>query len=56
MAINPAGEIFLYLALLFGATYLAAGLPARVRMPLVLGVLFVAMAAPRSRASSWASF
>lgn len=45
MAETVVGEIFLDLALLFGLTYLVAGLLARLRIPAVLGALFVAMAA-----------
>lgn len=44
MTETQIGELLLYLALLFGLTYLAAGLLARLRIPAVLGALFVAMA------------
>jgi len=44
MTETQIGEILLYLALLFGLTYFAAGLLARLRIPGVLGALFVAMA------------
>jgi len=44
MTETQVGEILLILALLFGLTYLAAGLLARFRIPGILGALFVAMA------------
>ena len=39
------GEIVLELGVLLAVTYLLAGLLARVRIPPILGALFVAMAA-----------
>ncbi len=45
MSETQIGEILLYLSLLFALTCLAAGLLARLRIPGILGALFVAMAA-----------
>jgi len=45
MTESQVGELLLELALLFGASYLLAGLMARIRMPGILAALFVAMVA-----------
>ncbi len=45
MTETQTGEILLFLALLFVATYLVAGLLTRLRIPGILGGLFVAMGA-----------
>ncbi|VAV84173.1 hypothetical protein MNBD_DELTA01-798 [hydrothermal vent metagenome] len=39
------GELLLYLALLFALTYILAGFLTRIKVPVILGALFVAMAA-----------
>ncbi len=44
MAEIQIGELLLELALLFALTYLMAGLLERVRVPGILGALFIAMA------------
>ncbi len=37
------GELLLYLALLFALTYALAGFLAKLKIPIILGALFVAM-------------
>ncbi len=45
MVDSSIGELLLSMAVLFGATYLLAGFFQRLRIPAILGALFVAMAA-----------
>ncbi len=45
MAETEIGELLLYLALFFALSYLLAGMLERIRIPGILGALFIAMAA-----------